>query len=351
MRVGIVNDQRLATEALRRIVLSEPIHQVAWTAVDGHDAVRKCHEDLPDVVLMDLVMPVMNGAEATRQIMQLSPCPVLVVTATVSGNYTLVCEALGHGAYDAVCTPLLGDRSPREAGADLLAKLHSVDQIRQQLKINRGPAEDPQSRLSPMPTARPRSIPLVAIGASTGGPQALEKVISSWPADFPAAVVVVQHIAADFAGPLAQWLQENSELDVRTVVHGESPHAGTVLVAATNDHLVMGNDRRFLYRVEPSGNPYRPSVDVLFESLAENWQAPSVAVVLTGIGRDGAQGLLKLRQRGWHTISQDENTSVVFGMPRAASQLGAAKRILPIGDMAHHIAGHVARLVRSPEDT
>ncbi|MCO6459147.1 MAG: response regulator, partial [Pirellulaceae bacterium] len=132
MRIGIANDQRLATEALRRIVLSDPQLQVAWTAVDGRDAVHKCRQDPPDLILMDLVMPEMNGAEATREIMRCSPCPVLVVTATISGNYALVCEALGHGAYDAICLPVLGDRPPAEAGAPLLAKLRAVDRIRQE---------------------------------------------------------------------------------------------------------------------------------------------------------------------------------------------------------------------------
>ena len=107
----------------------------------------------------------------------------------------------------------------------------------------------------------------------------------------------------------------------------------------------MGGDRRLLYRAEPVGTPYRPSVDVLFDSLADTWEAPSVAVILTGIGRDGARGLLKLRHRGWHTISQDENSSVVYGMPQAAAELGAATRILPLDDMADHVASHIARMV------
>jgi two-component system response regulator WspF len=344
VRVGIVNDQRIAMEALRRIVLSDPNHEVAWTAVDGSEGVHKCQQDLPDAILMDLVMPVMNGAEATRQIMQQSPCPVLVVTATVSGNYELVCQALGHGAYDAVCTPTLGDRPPQEAGASLLAKLKSVDRIGQEIKTE---------PTSPQPASGARSStqatwsdhgPLVALGASTGGPQALEEIISSWPASFPAAVVVVQHIAAEFADSLAHWLNDRSELEVRPVSPGDSPRRGTVLVAATNDHLVMRNDRRLDYRPEPVDTPYRPSVDVLFDSLVENWNSPSVAVVLTGIGRDGSKGLLKLRQRGWHTIAQDEHTSVVYGMPQAAAEIGAAKRILALDDMADHIAGHVSRL-------
>lgn len=345
MRVGIVNDQRLATEALCRIVSSDPNHEIAWTAVDGRDAVEKCQADPPDVVLMDLVMPVMNGAEATREIMQRSPCPVLVVTATVSGNYALVCEALGYGAYDAVCTPVLGDRPPQEAGAQLLAKMELVDRISHHTTTA---SRMTASTLSPRPpVAAPRRDypPLIAIGASTGGPQAIDKVLSSWSKDFPAAIVVVQHIGAEFAAPFAQWLQERSTLDVRLAVEGDTPQRGTALIAATDDHLVMTADQRLTYTKEPETSVYRPSVDALFSSLADHWPLPSIAVVLTGIGRDGAEGLLKLRQRGWYTICQDQDTSVVFGMPQAAAELGAARRVLPLEDMADHIAYHLARTV------
>jgi two-component system response regulator WspF len=342
MRVAIVNDQRLAMEALRQVVLSDPNHEIAWTAEDGHEAVQKCSRDKPDVVLMDLVMPVMNGADATGHIMKRSPCPVLVVTATVSGNYALVCEALSHGAYDAVCTPSLGDRPAAEAGADLLAKLTSVDRIRRRLDRGTRPVQEQPSGSVPRPSGDASQIPLIAIGSSTGGPQALERVLSKWPADFPGSVIVAQHIGADFAGSLAQWLTDRSRLDVRPAIGGDAPKPGTVLVAATNDHLVMRSNRTLAYTADPLQSPYRPSVDVLFDSLAAHWPWPSVAAVLTGIGRDGAQGLLKLRRAGWHTIAQDEASSVVFGMPQAAAEVGAASRILPIENMANHINHHVS---------
>jgi two-component system response regulator WspF len=343
MRVAIVNDQRLATEALRRVVLSDPSHEIAWTAIDGEQAVRMCSLDRPDVVLMDLVMPVMNGAEATRQIMAGSPCPVLVVTATVSGNYSLVCEALGHGAYDAVCTPTLGNRPPAEAGATLLAKLASVDQIRRH-PVGRSKPISKETDHSTRGVSSPaRPVPLVAIGASTGGPQALQTILAEWPEDFAASVVVAQHIGADFAGSLVQWLTEKSKLKISTATPGDVPVSGAVLVAATNDHLVMRENRKLDYTTEPADSPYRPSVNVLFSSLAAHWPRPSVAVVLTGIGRDGAQGLSELRNAGWHTIAQDEASSVVYGMPQAAAEVGAAAEILPVDKIASHISNHLAR--------
>lgn len=347
MKVGIVNDQQLATEALRRIVTSVPEHQVLWTAVDGRDAVHKCAAATPDAILMDLVMPVMDGAEATRLIMQTAPCPILVVTATVSGNYALVCEALRHGAYDAICTPVLGDQPPQVAGKHLLDKLGALRQMQAESAAPGRALPRTTTPAAPrlaQPAAPRRHAPLVALGASTGGPQALERLLAAWPASYPAAVVIVQHIAREFADSLVQWLQQRSALRIRAAQPGDRPEPGTALVAATNDHLVVRADGALDYRVEPAHNPFRPSVDVLFATLGEHWPVPGVAAVLSGIGRDGAQGLLQLRRRGWHTVAQDEGTSIVYGMPHAAAELGAAERILPIGEIGPHIARHVARV-------
>jgi two-component system, chemotaxis family, response regulator WspF len=334
MRVAIVNDVRVATEVLRRVVCSQREHTVAWTAVDGAEAVRRCGEDRPDVVLMDLIMPGMNGAEATRQIMRRWPCPILVVTATVAGNYALVCEALSYGAYDAVATPVLDNRPPDQAGATLLAKLGRVDTIRRRIEGQPAPALGAAAEPGRPKAKTGRFPPLVAIGASTGGPQAIRAILSKWPAEFPAAVLVVQHISADFAESLASWLAQDCALAVRTARDGDRPQAGTALVAGTDDHLMLQPDGSLAYSREPVDNPFRPSADVLFQSLARHWPRPSVAALLTGIGRDGAQGLLELRRAGWHTIAQRGSTCVVDGMPQAARQLGAAVEVLAVDEIA-----------------
>jgi two-component system response regulator WspF len=340
MRVAIVNDLRLATEVLRRIIRSDPRHEVAWIAADGAEAVRLCQQDTPDVVLMDLLMPVMNGAEATRRIMSASPCAVLVVTATVAGNFELVCEALGYGAFDAIATPELGSRSPAEAGAELLRKLDSVERINRHLKRPADASQVAPSIPRVAASTLHDRVPLVAIGASTGGPPALAAILAQWPADFPAAVVIVQHIDVEFAPQLAHWLGARSKVKVRLAISGECPQAGTVLIAGTNDHLIMAPDRSLRYTPEPADNPYRPSVDSLFNSLAAHWPAPGIAALLTGIGRDGAVGLLALRKAGWHTLAQDEASSVIYGMPKAAVELGAAAAIVPLDEMAQQIRAH-----------
>jgi two-component system response regulator WspF len=332
MRVAIVNDLALAREVLRRLVLSVPGYAVAWTAADGAEAVRLAARDRPDAILMDLIMPVLDGVEATRRIMAASPCPILLVTSSVTGNFNKVYEAMGHGGLDAVNTPTLGEGGKVRDGEGLLARLAKLD--RAQGLPPAGPAETPAVETCGGGISGTRLPAVVALGASTGGPEALARILGGFPADFPAAVLVVQHIAGEFAPSLATWLQGRTPLRVRLAVAGEEPAPGEVRVAGTDDHLVLGCDRRLAYTPEPVSCPFRPSVDALFGSLAAGWPRPGVAALLTGMGTDGARGLARLRQAGWHTLAQDQATCVVPGMPRAAADLGAACQVLPLGEMA-----------------
>jgi two-component system response regulator WspF len=325
MRIAIVNDLALAREVLRRVVLSIPGYSVAWEAADGDDAVGKAVADRPDAILMDLVMPRVDGAEATRRIMRQAPCPVLIVTSTVPGNFDLVYSAMGAGALDAVETPGLGPGGVPVDAEPLVARLVKLDAV---LKGQTG------SGFNPVPSVKTPSIEiprLVGIGVSTGGPDALVTVLGALPAGFPAAVLVVQHIAADYASGLVDALAPRCRLPIRIARDRDVPQPGTVYIAATDDHLELGADLRLRYTPTPRTMPYRPSVDVLFGSLAARAPRPGVAALLTGMGTDGAEGLLKLRQVGWHTIAQDEATCVVYGMPKAAVERRAASEVLPLG--------------------
>jgi len=324
MRVAIVNDLSLAREVLRRLVLSVPGYSVAWTAEDGDDAVRKAAADRPDVVLMDLVMPRMNGVEATRRIMKQSPCPVLVVTATIPGHYELVIQAMGAGALDAAETPVLGPGGAIDRGQPLLARLAKLADV---TKGNSGSSWLVPERSAQPGTDRP---PLVLLAASTGGPDALATILGALAPGLPAAVLIAQHIAREFAPSLAHLLGTRCALPVRTAQEGDTPTAGSVLIAATNDHLEITPELKLRYTDSPHGNPYRPSADVLFASAGGVWPRVGVAAVLTGMGSDGAKGLLRLRALGWHTIAQDEATSVVYGMPKAAIEKQAPAQVLPL---------------------
>jgi len=306
------------------VVASLPGHTVAWIAADGVEAIALAKRDRPDLILMDLIMPHMDGAQATRQIMANSPCAILVVTATVSGNISLVYDAMGFGALDAADTPLLGPTG-EVTGVNTLA-----DKIAIIAKIV---GTTGKSRREPQPQPAAAMPRLLVIGASTGGPKALADLLAPLPRDWNVATVIVQHVDAAFAKGLATWLADLTGHAVSVATSGERPQANAVLLAGTNDHLVLTKSRVLEYREEPSEVFYRPSVDVFFTSVADHWPQAGTAVLLTGMGRDGAQGMLRLRECGWHTIAQNESTSVVWSMPKAAIDLGAAQQVLAVEQM------------------
>ena len=339
MRIAIVNDLLMATEALRRAVAGSKVHTIAWIARDGEEAVSKCVQDRPDLILMDLIMPVMNGVEATRRIMESSPCAILVVTATVEGNVVLVFEALGHGALDAVNTPVLGSDGSLQGAKELLAKIQNIGRL-----IGRKTSLKVADNVTTVGRNSPEQrMHLVLIGASTGGPTALSEILSQIPDDLPAAFVIIQHVDVQFAPDFARWLDGRTHLHVRPAVPGCRPEVGTAWLAATNDHLIMAPDLSLDYSRDPVQCFYRPSVDVFFQHAAACWPSSGVAVLLTGMGRDGAEGMRLLKESGWLTIAQDESTSVVYGMPKAAKDLGAAKEILPISRIALSVVDHVLK--------
>ena len=336
MRIAIVNDMKMAVEALRHTVESFSGYEVVWVAANGADAVQHCAKDVPDLILMDIIMPEMNGIEATRQIMAQSPCAILIVTSSVTQNISLVFQAMGAGALDAVCTPTLGGDGCANGRDEFLQKIRTIGRL---IDANR--------YMSPAPQKKPRQAGtsenwLIAIGASTGGPAAIAKIISKFPADMQAAVVVVQHVDESFAPGLAEWLAQQSLLPVRLAKEGDKIEIGTILIAGTNDHLVINNNQTLGYTVEPASAPYRPSVDIFFGSMLTNWRGKSIAALLTGMGKDGAEGLLGLKNDGVFTIAQNAETCAVYGMPKAAAELGAAVKILAVDNVAEAILGNLA---------
>ncbi|AFY42087.1 chemotaxis response regulator protein-glutamate methylesterase [Nostoc sp. PCC 7107] len=320
MRIAIVNDMRIVVEALRRMLATIPEYDLAWVAYDGAEAVSKCAVDTPDLILMDVLMPCMDGVEATRQIMSQSPCAIIIVTANVNLYAANVLEAMTYGALDAINTPA-------EGSTGLLKKIATIAKLI---------GKSPQLRTVKKPRLFPKLFPpLIVIGASTGGPQALVQILAQFPPNFPAAVVIVQHLDAQFAPGFATWLNEQILLSVEIASIGSRPQPGKILLAGTNHHLVMNSNLSFDYHEQPSNCLYRPSIDVLFKSVAEHWMDQGIGVLLTGMGKDGAQGLKLLREAGWHTIAQNQETCIVYGMPKAAVDLKAAVEVLPVEAIAH----------------
>ena len=332
MKIGIANDVPSIAEGLRRAVLLRPGTEVLWIARDGAEAVELCAKQTPDIILMDLLMPRMDGVEATRRIMTATPCAILVVTSSVGGNAQRAFEAMGHGALDAIDTPALGAGDFRANAVVLLAMLDKVAKIVASRERNAPTATLTQPAATALTNGG-----LVAIGSSAGGPAALATVLAGLDVGFPAAIVIVQHVDEQFAIGMAEWLNGMSTLPVRVAKDGDQPLPGTVLLASTRDHLTMKPAARLGYRAEPIDYVYRPSIDVFFDSVARNWLGTTVGVLLTGMGRDGAVGLKTLRDKGSHTIAQDRATSAVYGMPKAAAELGAAVDVLAIDGIAKRL--------------
>ena len=335
MKIGIVNDLPLAVEALRRALAARHDYEVLWVAQDGQQAVDFCTAQRPDIVLMDLVMPNVDGIEATRRIMAKAPCAILIVTVDVGANAWRVYEAMGAGALDAVDTPSLSGPEANKSIATLIAKIDSIAAL-----VTERNAPGAAAAAAPRTTTN-RDTPLVAIGASAGGPAALATLLAALPKDFPAAIVIVQHVDAAFAAGMADWLNQQSALPVRIANEGDRPQAGIVLLAATDDHLHLKLPNVLGYTNVPAETPYRPSVDVFFHSVVARWPARAIGVLLTGMGRDGAIGLKAMRTKGYHTIAQDEATCAVYGMPKAAAALDAAAAILPLPRIAAALAAAV----------
>jgi len=334
LKIGIVNDLDICIESLQQVLEQVPDYQVVWIAKNGREAMERCQELLPDLVLMDLIMPIMNGVEATRRIMQTTPCPILIVTSTVTGNSAKVFEAMGAGALDAVATPVIGRTGTADKGEELLNKIYRIGQLTGSVAMKTGR----MAKVVSKPKIEIDGVDLVILGSSTGGPQILIDILTTFPKDFPAAFIVIQHMNQQFTPGLVNWLDSQVHMPVRIAANDAIPEPGKVLMACTDDHLVMTPKLTLSYSREPQENFYHPSVDVFFFSVAQNWPSTGIAALLTGMGKDGAEGLLALHKRNWYTIAQDRDSSIVYGMPKAAAQLGAATDILPAAKIGRAIS-------------
>lgn len=334
MKIAVVDPSPQVVRAVER-ALSGSGHSVEWHSGSGVDALRRCEALPPDILLVGLRVSDLKAVELTRRLVAKRSCAV-VLLAGPDGEMASAYDAMGAGALDVVKAPSF-DQNGEVLGAEALrAKLRTAGRLLGQTSSANLPAVSPHGAPPPLP-------PLVAIGASTGGPQAILTVLSALPKPFPGAVLLVQHVDGEFSAGLASWLADTSGMRVELARTGSMPTAGMALLAGTEEHLIMAAGGSLRYTPTPRELPYRPSVDVLFSSLVQHWKSPGVAALLTGMGRDGAQGLLKLRQAGWLTIAQDEASSIVYGMPKAAALLGAAARVLSLLDVAPEIASFAMR--------
>ena len=323
IRVLVADDSELFRELLSSVVAADPGFEVVATAADGNAAAALARRLRPDVITMDLAMPDADGFSGIARIMAETPTPILVLTANRAEVVGF--KALSLGALDIVEKPGVGV-DLADYGAQIRSRLRLLAGVKviRHLRGLRG------QKLSP--PARARRAELVLMGASLGGPRALATVLKGLPADFPAPVVVVQHIADGFTEGLAGWLQQESHLAVREARDGDPLRPGLVLLAPSGHHLVVAEGVAHLSDAAPV-DTFKPSVTPLFLSAAGAYGGRACGVLLTGMGRDGAEGLLAIRRAGGFTVAQDEASSAVFGMPKAAIDLGAVDRVLALDDI------------------
>ncbi len=340
IRVLVVEDSLTVRKRLAEVASADPELEIVGEAGDGKRAIDLCMSLRPDVVTLDMVLPTLSGLAVTEYIMAYRPTPILIVSASVNrGELFKTYDALAAGAVDVLEKP-----SGEEFGGEWERRFLSTLKLASRIKV----ITHPRLRLGPLGrAAHANLIPpvaaeapeereqkrLVAIGASTGGPGAVVQILRGLPAGFPLPILLVVHIGESFGAAFADWLDAQSALRARHAQDGEPlPRYGTVLVAPPDRHLVL-RDGRLRLTSDPQRHSCRPSVDTLFESVAREAGARALACLLTGMGRDGAQGLLAIQRAGGVTLAQDEATSVVFGMPREAIERGAADRVLPLGDI------------------
>ena len=335
-RVLVVEDSLTVRQRLLEVLASDPNVEVVGEAGDGRSAIELCQRLRPDLITLDMMLPVMTGLAATEYIMAHFPTPILVVSASFNrGEMFKTYDALAAGAVDVLEKPS-GTERPGEWERTFLNAVRIVSRV----KV----ITHPRARLSGLTLPRvpqPGFLPqqgareLLVIGVSTGGPAALVELLGALPADFSAPILVVMHIAAPFSTAFGDWLGAQVDHDVRYATTGEplSGLAGSVRLAPPDQHLIVRSGSLALTN-GPERHSCRPSVDVLFESVAREVGAGAVACLLTGMGRDGAQGLLELRRAGAMTVAQDEQTSIVYGMPREAAQLNAAVHVTPLRQIA-----------------
>ena len=345
IRVLIAEDSATARRLLVSIFSAEPDFEVIGEATTGAEAVEQTIEQSPDLVTMDIHMPVLDGLDATKEIMREAPTPILIVTSAAIHDVQLSLNALQAGALMVLEKP----HGPHAPGFDFQRdQLLSMARAMADVKVVRrwGAGSGSFAPVKRTPVSRERSAQparAIAIAASTGGPAAVRKLLLTLPRDLPVPVFLVQHISNGFVGGLVSWLDTDCPLRVVMAIDRDTPVAGTVYVAPDDRHLTVGADERMKLIDAAPVQGFRPSADVLFDSAGRAYGSRLVAVTLTGMGRDGVDGLKTVHKNGGFVIAQDEDSSVVFGMAKEAVEAGVVDEVLPVERIAERLVSLVRR--------
>ncbi len=337
VRVLVVDDSALMRKLIPQILATDSSIQVVGTAMDGNFGLKKIEELKPQVVTLDLEMPGMGGLDMLKEIMRRHRLPVIVVSSHSTQGASVTLKALAMGAFDFVAKPSDVSANMPEIAAELISKIKVAAQSRG-IVFRPVQTASPSEKAAPSPQRLPNRV--VAIGASTGGPHALHYLLSQLPRDFPGTILIVQHMPEGFTEMFSRRLEEVSAISVKEAQSGDLLLAGRALVCPGNRHLKakrlpLGDVA--VLADEPPVNGHRPSVDVLFQSVADEFGSQGLAVLMTGMGDDGARGMGYIKAAGGITIAQNEESCVVFGMPRAAIERGYASRVVPLEVLANTI--------------
>jgi two-component system chemotaxis response regulator CheB len=350
VKVLLVEDSPVVLAILKKILAATPEIEVVGTASDGLEALEKIPELQPTVICTDLHMRKMDGLEFTKQVMAKHPLPILVISTSVQESDSgTIFQLLQAGAIDVFPKPAMGMPSEYDRlKQELITKIKVLSGV----SVFTKPLKQPTPSTAAQPLIQGRilgsqsklksSIRMVAVGASTGGPQALQKLFSQLPSHFPAAIICTQHISEGFLHGLVSWLATECQVKVKIAQDGETPLPGAIYFAPEKSHLELNSLGKFsLNRVTGIVDGHCPSVTVMFKSAAQFYGRGTIGVLLTGMGKDGATGMQAIAQARGLTIAQDEASSVVFGMPKEAIALGAAQHILPIQSIAPFVLNRV----------
>lgn len=323
MRILIVDDSALIRNILKQIFINEEKIDVIGEASNGEMAIELNKKLGPDLIIMDIDMPVMNGLDAIQIIMKEKPTPILVLSHHADASNSF--NAMKYGALEVMKKPELTQFNNKEFYKSFINKLILLSKspvIKRYVFNNQKTVNNDNEK----------TYKLMVLGASTGGPLAVSNLLGNLPKNFPIGIVYVQHLEPGFEDAYVDWLNTESALDVRLAKEGDEPKGGLVLVAPTKSHLVFNGHKLVLDDSPPVLNQ-KPSVDLLFQSAAKSFGSACLAVLLTGMGRDGAAGCVDIKNKGGFTLVQDEQSSTIFGMPKAAIEKGGASKVLPLKEM------------------
>ncbi|HRP02234.1 MAG TPA: chemotaxis-specific protein-glutamate methyltransferase CheB [Candidatus Kapabacteria bacterium] len=329
MNIAIVNDLDIEIEAIKRIITSIGKYSILWVAKDGFEAINLTHANKPDLILMNLNMPKCDGVQATKEIMRDNPTPIIIVSSSLKLYQSKIFEAMALGALDVSTIPSDIDYSDLK-NIDLVKKIEMIAKLTNKQSIDSG-------QLSP----NAKGAKLVLIGASTGGPKVIAKILESLPNKINGSLTIVQHLDAKFTNGMVEWLKNYTSININVVEFGTSIENNNIYVVGGDEHFQINSYNKFETVKATTTEHFIPSINIMFNSFANNYKNNGMAIILTGMGNDGTKGMLSLKKKNWLTLAQDETSSVVYGMPKAAYESGAAKKTLNIEGLIYEINNYL----------